>query len=565
MAQGPSKTSTAGLRSQAPIQYTDASASGLIRTPALLASSLDALVRATRVQGPGLESIAKRITSLWRHHAGVRLVVEPTALKVEDEIALEANGQEGGWILPTFMSGLRQLSALPMMRTDDVLRLCEELAGLETTIEALTTFRDWLWSDGAEGFEIDLQPSFVEVIESVSSMGEKSSPSLASIRGVGLQALGQEQITMSAQELDMAAARPEFRLPLELYHQARGEGRLEISSQEQESLREACDDGAGWIDAETSVVLQHPELAAAVPPQRLARRIVGLSSGGVEPRLLEQLSGIHRRRDSYSEALIEALETQELDRALAQGLQLTQEENIPAVREFLGVASPKLASGVLQSMIRQADDEKAVFTGLVDLFATERFDQLVEAADVPTLEPNDQATLTRAILSTETATRQLPKILSQLPPRSAATVLAELPGEVVDRLQPLVERLLRSEEPKARETVAHNLLTRSTPRTRELLQRALVETRGRGWSKQTLKALVASLTTTSQGTQAAMELARSRQTSKALRLISLEALERHPQALAKAIRWRLTELWDPPEIKACLQRLRQRHASKGAR
>ncbi|RMH18171.1 MAG: hypothetical protein D6696_13655 [Acidobacteria bacterium] len=536
-----------------------ASGSEAIRTDTVLAGSLDALVRAVRAQSPGLSAIARRVASLWREHAGVEVTIEPAALLVGGRVALAANDQEGRWILPTFMSGLRALRAEPRINDDDVLRLADELGRLEPTVESLTAFQDWLWADGAEGFVVDLQPSFVEVMEAVTAMdqGPSSTTGILAVRGDGAYALDGEALAMPAADLDAAAARPELGLPLDFYARGVAERRFAIDDEECARLQAACDDAAAWIGAETLAVLRRPALAQGMPPARLARRIIALASEGVSPQLLSELSQVSQRDDPYATQLFTALEAQRLDEVLGHHLMLDNPETLIAARDFLTSTTPVLARGVLPALIRKAQEQPAALAVLGEVLSVPQAEELLEEIGLAELGADAHVTVARAMTRGGTGTGELSTMLTLIPPRSAAAILADMPRTLLAHMRPIIDMLLASSDQTARESMATTLLELADRPAFELLGSKLLESRGAGWRRGLVRRILRRLVASGHG-HLNLALARDPKAPAEVRIMALDSLSSHPALLPRAVRWRLAELVDPPEVRLRLRELRRR-------
>ena len=121
-----------------------------------LGNALDALVRTARLSDPSFPLVARRVYDVWQGLASPSIEIAPLELRVDKVLAVKAVEQVGRWLLPAFMAGMRTLRMRPEATCDDLMRLAQELSGLSAELEAIKGFRDWLWSDGAQGFDVQL-------------------------------------------------------------------------------------------------------------------------------------------------------------------------------------------------------------------------------------------------------------------------------------------------------------------------------------------------------------------------------------------------------------------------
>jgi len=109
----------------------------------VLGTSLDGLVRAFRSGNTVITpKIAERLFDLWNEVPKVMLVLDATTLSINEQVILKAEDNEGRWLLPAFMAGLRILRRQADCSLDDFLRLGEELAALTSNLSSITLFQD---------------------------------------------------------------------------------------------------------------------------------------------------------------------------------------------------------------------------------------------------------------------------------------------------------------------------------------------------------------------------------------------------------------------------------------
>lgn len=532
-----------------------AEARGLVNEGRRLAASLDVLVRTVRGGGSSVPGIAARCAGLWRNRAGLALVFRPTGILVSEQEVFHVGPTEGRWVLPTFMSGLRSLAATYGITVDDVLRMAEQLSGLEPTAEAITEFQDWLWQDGAEGFEVELQPSFVEAIETVGQTPANQGAGGA-IRSMALQSIDRNRMMIASSDLDAAALRQEFEVSLELYARKIKRRELEFDEADCDLLVEACDRPSSWLRAEVATTLGQPALRAALPAARLARRIVAAASLSVDTEMLRLLARLGRREDPYLATLFDSLDALGFGRVLAHGVQLEDPDLADALVALLDLFPPDLTAHVLNGLLERIgslDEVSPPILGLVERLGGRR---LVELADLSTLQERGAIGLIRVVRAVDSDPAVLAALLRAVSAETAVSVISSLPSGVQRQLRETIgERLATVDDVRQVDSLVRVLLAQPDRESAELVAECLATTQGYSWRPQTLTAACQLLMAHDLGAPL-VALARSRTASDRSRLTVLEQLRRRPALLGEAVAWSVSEMMESPTLKQRLKRLR---------
>jgi len=74
--------------------------------------------------------LATAVDALVRS-ATISFVIDGVSMKVGEDVVLEAGVDEGRWLLPAFMAGMRDFGACADATAADMRRLAAELAALE--------------------------------------------------------------------------------------------------------------------------------------------------------------------------------------------------------------------------------------------------------------------------------------------------------------------------------------------------------------------------------------------------------------------------------------------------
>jgi len=526
-----------------------------------LAAALDALVRSLRtVAADRNQSAAQRAQDAWRAVPEVELTVGATELCVGDEVALDAEDGKGRWLLPAFMSGLAKIAVTPTATPDDFLRLAEELAALVVTNESITTFQDWLYAGGAEGFEIELRMSFVELMESIAGAPTPAT-SVSVLRGASTVS-SNELIAISTRELDVAAMRREFEVPLDEFVRAKEEGAFTLDPSESVALQRAMDDPSGWIVLETDAVLAHRELKDLVTPSSLARRISGRLGATCDARLLKWVEGLAYSPDPMLRAVMVALSNDTLGFQIASTLDTGSSEAMAAVPTFMATMPDVVRAGLARGFVERAakEPDAALLLGrLIDHLGLPLF---VSTLDLKALGDAGARRLAEVIRERTGAERVFRDLIAGVTEGTAARILAQLPVPAVDALTPQVTDLLAWGAPETI-SVLLDAFEGVGPRRRfgELLGGAFETSRGQKWSERNLQRACNYMVSAGLADSHVVPLAREPKASVPLRLSALDALTVAPAALDRAIEWRARDLFEPAEVVSRLKSLRQARKS----
>jgi hypothetical protein len=536
----------------------------LVQAEKVVGNGLDAVVRAVRSNPAGAGGVARRVMAFWHEQGRAAIVLEATELQVAGRAVLSAEDQEGRWILPAFMAGLRGVRPEEHCTSDDLARLAGELAGLETDLQSIARFRDWLWADGAEGFQVNLKDSFMELIEAVDADVPWKDPEWSVVRDQVAQELGLETLEVASRELDAAALREEFQVPLEWF--ARNLESPELSRllpEECARARAGCEDQAAWARAELDVALEQAQLRSAIPAPRMAGRLLARLAARPDAALLQSLLDLRRADDAYSKAVYAALEAGDPGAVLARSLDLADVEAVPPLADFLRCftagAGGGFALGIL-SRIRRAPQETAVACEFIFLFGLNDFVALV---DRRRLTPDQALTLVGVISHCKGSIREVGLLLETVSDACAVAVLKQLPERHLESLLPRARRLFERASPELLNDLAPEMLAGNKPVPTRMVAEALFRQGGHGVSVTNRRRVCEALVATGLAGELLVPCIRSRGASPGLRLAALRALEQAPTLLAQAARWRPAELIESKEMREALKNARRR--AKGGR
>ena len=299
----------------------------------MVGNSLDGLVRTARLRDPSAFAHSRALLAHWSSLPDRAIELQPTKLLITQRESLQAGAEHGRFVLPAFMAGLRKVELRADATSDSVLRLAQELGALKPELAAIAAFRDWLWCDGADGFNVSVNLSFVELADHLVSDAEEHTA--LAVRSAAAVAEWNRIAQLAATELDAAAVREEFRVPIDVFSNRVADPQWKLAAVDIETMRELCDDPAQWSEDEIATVLEYPQLRQALPPQRLAQRIRALIEGSaqLDGRLLAFLATLGGSKDEYATRLLALLEGVELGLAIGGKLVLEDGEQ-PALQKL---------------------------------------------------------------------------------------------------------------------------------------------------------------------------------------------------------------------------------------
>jgi hypothetical protein len=488
--------------------------------------------------------------------------VKSTALLAGGHAVLSNDSGHGVWLLPAFMAGVRTIRPQETCRPSDLITFAEELRNLRPEVESLSRFRDWVWSDGAEGFDVELHMSFMEVMDAAASE-DVHSDALRAFRGEFGTAFGAGARFIASQELDVAALREEFNVPLQLFSREVARDTLRLDPGDAQILGEECEGSYGWTRIEIALTLGHAEMRNAITPQRLARLITQQLAEALDDRALDLLASLGSRDDPYVRALSEALDDPALGESLASRASATPKSAL-ALRKFFGVCSPKVAIGLARGLVERAARSPEVFPWVRGVALDLGVPAFVQHLTLGGVRDEVAPTLLEIILSTDCTSDLLAELFTAMPPRTAAAMMVKLPAVRFLRLAHFAQQLLSKDDSDVVNLLVPALLNHDTPEVAALVGECLQRTHGAEWSARALHPACNYLLTHGLGQKYLMPLARSSKAEIKVRLLALRTLSTDPGLLEEASRWSFSELIEPADVRARLQEMRKQvKAAKG--
>ena len=528
-----------------------------------LGASFDGLVRSARVQETSALPIARRVLEQWEAIPEAVIRIWPERLQVDDEVCFTVAEQEGQgqWLLPLYMAGLRKLRLLEDVGPGDLLRLADEIAKLEPRFDALEEFRNWMFADGAEGFDLDVQVSFTEVMESAFAASKWEEWGAQSVRSF---AAGLSQGARRTAGPEAIAARDRFMTPFLAFQQKARQNGFGLPPDGERALKASCDSAVGWSFAEVGGVFEHTGLLAAMPPDRLARKLQMLLAVP-DVRAVQCLAAAARLAGDYGAVMFRELQGQPVGEMLARRVPLEGSTARP-VLECLQRLPDGIRGALAHGLLARAADDAAAMTfvgGLVGAMKPIPFCALLKADGLNYAEGRAIARILGASLDGLAVLGELMANGMKAPIQVIA--LAALPPQLLARMRDRVVQLFRTAAAGELSDLIVALSAGRDSASVALLTEVINLTRCEQWGGREIHVAFKALVEAEVGSTVLVPLVRSRSTDPAVRLAALRAMSNEPVLLALACRWRFSELLDPLPVQKRLRetRARLRPGNKG--
>jgi len=520
-----------------------------------LGSSLDALVRSARSGSPTTRQIAERTLAVWRDKPLSRLELQHDRLLVDGKVGIETGPEEGRWLLAPYLSGLRSIRLREDAGVWDILRFAQEIAHLDSRIESLDLFRDWLWSDGAEGFEVEIQTSFVEVVETLDTTLDWMEWAAAAVRSISGLLMGGETQRVASTDLDAASLREQFQARIDMYGREEGDPARRITRDKQDRLREVAEDDVVWAEVEVDTILSHPELRNTIPPDRLARRLVGMVERNCDHRICRFLSLMGTWRDDYSRIVLATLVKADMGARIATNI-VFDDDTDAALTDSLNRAPEDACRGLLNGLLDRAVTDPQVFVVLISIgkdIDTSRLNDLVKAGE---LNADRGRVLAKIIAEGDGRSEWLRSVIRECAPDVRVAILATLSPKHRTRFSNEIIDLFHKSRQEDVLPLARVLHEGNDTASLRLFTDVILATKGRFCRTMDLREPLGRLASSGSDADCLVNLAQSREISVSLRLQALRALRVDPDGLAKASGKRFTDLTEPKEIREALREAR---------
>lgn len=519
-----------------------------LRDRSKTATLFDALVRNTRGEASPQE-LVERLLKRWRVDPTLVIGVRPTRLCVDD-LLVEIEADERSWTFFAFMSGLRSVGITSDTGPADLQRLAQRLAELRLDVDAAQRFRDWAWEEDGEGLTLVVTRTFSEVFEQASTSFDPAATMLAAVRGDHALPLS-GGVLADPSDLDRAALRPEYEVSLLDYHARVDRREHEVTSSVLEVLGRDASTTLGWAMAEFNTIVASAALRNALPPSRVARRLIEVWHGPKPQRAPAILEQLRKEDEPYAARVVSVLTPRAIGRALLDNTVAPLSGCQEGLLEWLATEDA-LAVEVARALLDEAleSDDASVDRLLADVLAGPDAGVFIEAVARPELHP-DQAAWVAARIRVE----QLEALLARLSNDAQAAALCERSVSDIEAHRERMLGWLDSEQ--ARDKILRRLTERDGAESRALLCEILRAIEDKPWNARLAALCCHQVRATKEGEVLLVAIARSTKANNILRVAALRGLSGAPELLAEAARWRFRELLAPGWVRAAFRDARR--------
>ncbi len=525
----------------------------------VVTSSFDALVRATRQREGGLTGMAHRVISAWNQDIEEPIVLKPDGLWFQGELGLEVSDEACWWLLPAFMAGVREIRMEEDVWAEDVVRLAQELGMLELGGAALEGFRDWLWADGAEGFDVAMSLSFSEVFELLDT-GEMSAAMFGAPRAESILAMDASRVALPSAELAAASLRPEFHTALDMFSQGVAYRAFELTHELVDGVRHRLEDGGHWTWAEADAILAHASLRAAIDPWRLARRVISRMRQNLGASMLTRLILVYETDEPFFTKMRQAMEHEGAATVVARSVDLSDERVRKRMLEWLRTRGDAESLAWIAMFVRAIGDE-GFGQSLSELLKERGVLEVRHMIDEEALAQHTSIVYAKAMVRAGCAPDTLASLLDNIDIDAAAFVISELDDVYLISLYRPLNHALLSATAVAIEELVPSLIARRQPGLLQLIGQAL-NARKDPWMRKILIEACNALIDADMAKDYLVPLVRNRAVGDSAREIALDALSRREDALAEAVKFRFSEYFETQDFRDRIKTDRQRLKDK---
>ncbi len=542
MASGSPSPSSSGVVSLVTVQRW------AFRPQMKVLSLLDALVRNTRGDASPPE-LLERLSTAWQEQPALEVGFGPTHVEVAGA-ELARREAEGAWTYGAFMAGLRRVGLTSETGMADLQRLAHRIALLRLDADQARSFRDWAWEEDGEGLRLVVTRTFSEVFDMGSRSFGSDATTLRALRGEGALPMD-VQVLVDPADIDRAAVRPEYAVPLQGYRSAARDRQFEVDDRELRTLTSQVSDSNRWAAEELATVLESSSLRRGLPPLRASYRILALWEGPGPQRAVGLMDRLLEVDPDYGERVRKALSA----RRIAHAISNNPAAGTPAFGEAFGRWLERSQSRAIEVVHQLA-------RGTAEPGATRRFMEMMLGGPggetIATTIAHPQLDAEAAgWLVTRIPTVAVSTFLEGLAIDARATALCMIPVETMLEHREQCEPVFI--DPRVREPVLERVVDGPDAVAAALLPDAVWSGRSLPWSSARLATLSCHrIHGLLDGPALLGRLARSRKVDITLRIAAFQSLYTSPEVLRRVCRWSFGELFAPPPVRDALERARQR-------
>lgn len=519
-----------------------------------IALALGGLIHSMQQGAFDLEGMARQAIDAWLATPDATLTLDGTSLLVDGQEALGPKAKEGRWVLPAFMAGLREIRIDEVgPEVNDMLRFAEELANLKPQAEAVEGFRDWLWMDGAEGFVCVCEDSFTDALDAAFVDPTTAKQELMALRSEAAMSLSDTTLAVHSRDLDAAAVREEFQLPLDALLASAREHGFDVDDARRAELKRGCEDPAFWVKAQVDFAAAHPALAPSLDPRKLSISVVQILKHDVDLDLVAVLGELAQRKDPFAVALSAAIEREPIGETIAASVRLNEIAK-PEVERLLSGDRSRISQGFVHGFMERAGADRAALDAAIALVQKVGLKTVWKHLDFAKLSAPAQRGLVQVLPRCDPNPAIARDLLRNA--KTAGPLLAAMPAAALMPLIGEVKSFLEKADHGAAEPVVDALVKAGDPATIAMLGELALARDGAGWRKQTVEPLLKALVAAGHGEKLVLPFAKNRKVDPPARLVAYQALRAEPALFDKAIKRSMADGSEPAPIKAWLESVR---------
>ncbi len=522
-----------------------------------IAGALDGLVRSVKLGTAAAPEAAERLARTWLQTPEITLEIGAGALSVAGAEVFKADADNGRWVLPAFMAGLRKVAPRPDLRGGDLLSLCGALGGLVAEQQALDGFRTWLWADGVEGVRTELTTGFTELLETSRLDVDERKETIKIERARMAAAMATARVARL--DLQAAAATGALDRPLLLLKGCAERAPAGPSDNGASELVGACEDESMWAREAVALAFAMPGFRGSLPADVVARQLVRSARERCGRRELAVLASLLAQGDDFAVAVGEALAASGMGTLLAEraSLQADEGKRLGDIAAASAGIAAQLVRGLLTRATGGDDDAHAALVVVAERLGAEAFFVLV---DLTGASDTLRREVTRLAAEVSGGAQQLVALFDRVGHGEAVQLLPSVPIALLPKIQGRLRQLLTSANPRQRSALADAMIAHGAAAGAGELARLLGQTKLRGWDPSSLRRIVAAAIERKSGVPALIEAVHDGEVATGLRVMLLERLAASPSFADAVLERRLKELMYPADLKRRLAELR-----KGAR
>ncbi len=519
-----------------------------------LSASLDTLVRACRASTPSMPSIASRTLALWVLDPIPEVELVADKVLVNGKEVMVAGEPDGRWILLAFMAGLRRFRPEPEAGAEDLIRLATQLSDLRSDLASIRRLRDWLWSDGAEGFQVSMDFGFSEGLEAAVLDLHAHKEALALARTQAAMSLAADAVSMASRELDVAAVRDEFQLRLEQFTRAATSGRLSLDPQEMATARMDWEDPGFWLDAQLLLTIEYPHLKCTQPAQKMAIRAMQLIEAAEPKRALDFWNRLKSRDEPLAVELCQVMEQRGVGSVLARRVAQNPQFMAELAAQLSAAPTPvtqDLATELLEMCVKadgafRCMGQLVQSIGLATFFAHIKLNNLSESATVA---------LGKIIQALGAPRRLMQDLVEQCPPAGGIRLAHVMGADFRRRFAWVMPRLVLSSPVK--EGLAYaDILFQDVGYDWASEFGKVLASGGNEAPPTMIRALCGHIGRSPNGGDILAPMLRAPGVALEMRLAAVRGLREHGEAALSAAKWRVSDMMASPDVRQALQELK---------